>query len=108
MECYALWIDGVEQPDLGAFSNGSRVYNLPYGTPIGVVAKVKQGDARSYIDFLDTNGNVTETTGLLGDARSTFKLLGNTDVHFVWKYWIDTSTWYNPKVQSYWICEITK
>lgn len=102
MENYALWIDGEEQDDLGAFSNGARKYRLPYGTPIGVIAQVNKGDAKSYIK-VGGDKVVPDTY----DARLNFNLAGDTEVNFEWNYWIDTSTWYNPKTHSYWICLIT-
>jgi lysophospholipase L1-like esterase len=97
MESYALWIDGAEQPDLGAFSNGSRVYRLPYGTPVGVIAATKYGSGRSYITL-----NGTKVAGNSNDARYTFLVPGNVDIHFEWNYWLDGFT-----PQSYWNCYIT-
>ena len=97
MECYALWIDGVEQSDLGAFSNGARTYSLPYGTSVGVIAQVSSGDARSYVTL---NGNkVAENSK---DARWGFTLTGDTTVEFEWNQWLSGLT-----VQSYWNCYIT-
>jgi lysophospholipase L1-like esterase len=99
MECYALWIDGSEQPDLGAFSNGARVYHLPYGTPIGVIAQTKAGSGRSYITF---NGvTVAEKSS---DARYGFNLAADTVIHFEWNQWFEVSL--NPEI-SYWNCYIT-
>ena len=97
MECYALWIDGVEQADLGAFSNPPRTYRLPYGTNIGVVAQTKSGDARSYVTY-----NGQKVAGTSSDARYGFKLVGNTDINFEWTYWIENL--FYP--QSYWNCYI--
>lgn len=99
MECYGLWIDGQEQPDLGAFSNGARVYNLPYGTPMGVIVETKSGAGRSYITW---NGNKVK-----GDSnRETydFQVKSNMDIHFEWNYWLDAAT---PPQQSYWNCYVT-
>lgn len=98
MECYALWIDGVEQSDLGAFSNSARTYRLPYGTSIGVIAQTKKGDARSYITV-----NGTTVAGTSTDARWGFTLTGDTDIHFEWNYWIEGLF----SQQSYWNCYIT-
>lgn len=97
MECYALWIDGVEQSDLGKFSNSERVYRLPYGTRIGVVAQVESGDARSYITY-----NGTKVAGNSSDSRWEFTLTGDTNIHFEWTYWLE---FIFP--QSYWNCYIT-
>lgn len=97
MECYALWINGVEQADLGAFSNGPRVYNLPYGTPIGVVVQTKYGSGRSYVTW-----NGTKVAGNSGDARYQFNLTSHLDIHFECNYFISNFT-----PQSYWNCYIT-
>ena len=97
MDCYALWIEGVEQADLGAFSNGSRVYNLPYGTNVGVIAQTEMGSARSYITVNDV-----KVAGNSSDARWGFTVTSHIDIHFQWNYWFDGV---NP--QSYWNCYIT-
>lgn len=97
MECYALWIEGQEQSDLGAFSNGSRIYNLPYGTNIGVIAQTKSGSARSYITWNDV-----KVAGNSSDARYGFTLTSHMDIHFQWNYWLDGLT-----PQNYWNCYIT-
>ena len=97
MECYALWIEGVEQPDLGAFSGGSRMYNLPYGTNVGVIAQVDSGSDRSYITWNDV-----KIAGNSDDARHGFRVTSHMDIHFQWNYWLDGL---NP--QSYWNCYIT-
>ena len=97
MECYALWIDGVEQADLGAFSNPARTYQLPYGTSLGVIAQVNSGAARSYITM-----NGTTVAGKSTDARYGFNLTGHTDIHFEFNYFI--ADW---AIQSYWNCYIT-
>ena len=96
-EHYALWIDGVEQPDLGAFSNPPRVYHLPYGTNVDVIAQVSQGSGRSYItmDGEKVNGNSS-------DARWGFTVTSDMDIHFEWNYWLS-----DLQQQSYWLCYIT-
>lgn len=99
MECYAFWIDGQEQADLGAFSNDARIYYLPYGTQLGVVAQTNSGEGRS---FITVNG--TKVAGNSSDARWGFTLTGNTDIKFEWNYWLSADT--NP-IQSYWNCYIT-
>ena len=97
MECYALWIDGVEQSDLGAFSNGARTYTLPVGTPIGVIAAVSSGEGRSYITW---NGNTV--AGKSSNATYDFTLTSNINIHFEWNNWADLSGF-----TSYWNCYIT-
>ena len=97
MECYALWIDGVEQSDLGAFSNGARTYTLPVGTPIGVIAAVSSGEGRSYITW---NGNTV--AGKSSNATYDFTLTSNINIHFEWNNWTDPSGF-----TSYWNCYIT-
>ena len=97
MESYALWIDGVEQSDLGAFSNGARTYNLPVGTQIGVIAATSSGDGRSYITL-----NGTKVAGTSSDARYGFTLTSNVNIHFEWNNWADLSGF-----TSYWNCYIT-
>ena len=99
MECYALWIDGVEQADLGAFSNGARVYRLAYGTPVGVIAQTSSGEGRSYISW-----NGTKVAGNSNSVTHDFTVTGNMDIHFEWNYWLNSSI---PPQQSYWICYIT-
>ena len=100
MESYALWIDGVEQSDLGAFSNEARKISLRYGTPVGVVAQTKYGDGRSHITL-----NGTKIVGDSKDAQHTFLLTGDTDIHFIWTYAVQADL-SNPQV-SYWKCNIT-
>lgn len=97
MECYALWIDGEEQSDLGAFSNGSHVYNLPYGSKVGVIVQTKSGSDRSYITL-----NGEKISGSSGDARYTFTVTSHMDIHFEWNYWLD-----GLSPQSYWNCYVT-
>lgn len=97
MECYALWIDGVEQADLGQFFNGARVYNLPYGSQVGVIVQTKTGSGRSYITL---NGN--KIAGNSSDARYTFTVTNHMDIHFQWNYWLD-----DLRAQSYWNCYVT-
>jgi uncharacterized repeat protein (TIGR02543 family) len=97
MECYALWIDGVEQPDLGAFSNGARTYTLPVGTPMGVIAAVSSGEGRSYITW---NGKTV--AGKSSNATYDFTLTSNINIHFEWNNWADLSGF-----TSYWNCYIT-
>lgn len=96
-ENYALWIDGVEQPDLGKFSNPPRVYNLPYGTNIGVIAQVSKGSGRSYVML-----NGVKVNGNSSDARYGLTVTGNIDIHFEWNYWTA-----DLAQQSYWLCYIT-
>ena len=104
MESYALWIDGTEQSDLGAFSNGARTYSLAYGTPVGCVAAVKEGDARSYITF-----NGTKVAGNSSSAGYTFNITKDTTCLFEWNQWYaEGSGWLPiPELQSYWNCYIT-
>lgn len=97
MENYALWIDGVEQSDLGAFSNGARTYRLPYGTQIGVVAQTNSGSGRSYVTW-----NGTKVAGNSSDARYQFTLTSDVDINFEFNYFLDGLT-----PQKYWNCYIT-
>lgn len=99
MECYALWIDGVEQADLGAFSNPARTYRLPYGTPLGVIAAVDTGSARSYITV-----NGTKVAGNSNNATYDFLLKSDVDINFEWNYFLAAEL---PPQQSYWNCYIT-
>ena len=105
MECYALWIAGVEQADLGAFSNPARTYALPYGTAIGVVVSNDLGDKRSYVRFngVEVNHHKNNNDDPPG-AKYTFTLTSDTDIHFVWNYFLAESL---PPEQSYWNCYIT-
>lgn len=100
MESYALWIDGAEQADLSAFSNGARTYKLPYGTPMGVIAAVKYGTGKSHITW-----NGTKVAGESSNATYDFSLTSDIDIHMEWNYWIESSIT-NP-IQSHWNCYIT-
>lgn len=97
MECYALWIDGTEQSDLGAFSNSARTYRLTYGTPLGVIAAVAKGGDKSYITW-----NGVKVAGEANRVTYDFNLTSNVDIHFEWNYWLNGAI-----VQSYWNCYIT-
>jgi uncharacterized repeat protein (TIGR02543 family) len=97
MERYALWIDGTEQADLGAFSNPARTYRLPYGTPLGVIAAVERGSDRSYVTW-----NGAKVSGNSNWSTYDFLLTGDVDIHFEWNYWLN-----NAVPQSYWNCYIT-
>ena len=101
MECYALYIDGVEQSDLSAFSNPARTYSLPYGTRIKVVAEVDDGDDRSYVSW-----NGTTVAGKSDSAVYEFTLTSNVTIEMEWNQWYSTSGWL-PALQSYWNCYIT-
>lgn len=96
-ECYALWIDGVEQGDLSAFSNPPRYITLTKDTSVGVVVKVASGDARSYVTF-----NGTKVAGNSSEASYQFNITSNTTVEFEWNQWLSGLT-----IQSYWNCYIT-
>jgi uncharacterized repeat protein (TIGR02543 family) len=98
---YALWIDGVEKPKLGAFSNPAITYRLPYGTPIGVIAAVEQGSGRSYVSW-----NGTKVSGNSNYATYDFLLTGNIDIHFEWNWFLGDATQLFA-TQSYWNCYIT-
>ena len=87
MECYALWIEGSEMPDLGKFSEGRvPVYYHPYGTRVGVVVTNYNPDETFYDDCncdIYVNG-VNVASGYRGTAYE-FTLTGNVTVEFVWK-----------------------
>lgn len=104
-ECYALWINGSEQSDLGAFSNSARYINVPYGTSVGVVAQTESGGNRSYITW-----NGTKVAGSSTDARYSFELKGNVTIEFEWNQWqsIEMDGWLpTTEYISYWNCYIT-
>ena len=96
-ECYALWINGSEQSDLGAFSNSARYITMPYGTSVGVIAQTKSGSDRSYVSW-----NGTKVTSSSTDARYGFTLKGNVTIEFEWNQWMS-----GLALQSYWNCYIT-
>lgn len=98
MECYAFYIDGVEQADLSEFSNGAKTYRLPYGTKIKVVAETNSGDDRSYVTW-----NGTKVSGTSSSASYEFTLTSDVDIHFEWNYFLSSSL----MPQSYWNCYIT-
>ena len=95
--CYAIWIDGVEQPDLGSFSNGAREYHKRYNSQIGVIVQTESGSGRSYIELNDT-----KIAGNSVDARYTFTIKSHMDIHLEWNWWLD-----GISPQSYWIAEVT-
>lgn len=97
MECYALWIDGAEQSDLGAFSNGARTYRLKYGTPMGVVVQNKLGSDRCYVTW-----NGTTVAGKSSDTRYSFNVTSHLDINFEWNFFLD-----GLSPQSYWNCYIS-
>lgn len=101
MNYYALWIDSVEQEDLGQFSNPARTYRLPYGTPLGVIAAVERGKARSYITW-----NGTKIAGEAMRCTHDFLLTSDTDIHFEWRFFWDDIPLISPE-QSFWNCYIT-
>lgn len=101
MECYALYIDGAEQADLGAFSNPAKSYSLPYGTIVKVVASVSAGDGRSYVSW-----NGTTVAGKSSSASYSFTLTSDATANFEWNQWYSTDNWL-PRLQSYWNCYIT-
>lgn len=105
MERYAIWINGVEEPDLGEFRNPARVYQLDYGTSIGVIVGAALGAKdRPYITWKPANGEaetVARYDPSTDDARWGFTVTGNLDIHFEWNYWLS-----NFAAQSYWNCYI--
>lgn len=99
MEYYALWIDGVEQSDLGEFSGASRTYtDLPYGTTIKVYVGDKYGKSKSYVHV-----NGTSVTGSGNSIEYTMTLTSNLDINMEWN--TDGLAFYNPG--SWWRCFIT-
>lgn len=99
MELYALWIDGVEQDDLGAFSGAYRTYpDLPYGTTIKVYVGDKYGKNKSYVHV-----NGTAVTGSGNSIEYTMTLTSNLDINMEWN--TDGLSFYNPG--SWWRCFIT-
>lgn len=105
MEYYALWIDGAEQPDLGAFSNSARTYTLPYGTPVGVIAQTK--DSHNGADLSRVTFNGTKVAGDSTDARYTFTLTGNTSINFEWTYYLHHDGGLKFSYTNRWNCYIT-
>lgn len=98
MEYYALYIDGVEQSDLGAFSNSARTYTLPYGTTIKVYVGDKYGDSKSYVTL-----NGTTVAGSGNSAEYSMTLASNLDIHMVWN--TTGLALINPG--SFWRCHLT-
>ena len=99
MEYYALWIDGVEQSDLGAFSGAYRTYtDLPHGTTIKVYVGDKYGKEKSYVHV-----NGTAVTGSGNSIEYTMTLTSNLDINMEWN--TDGLAFYNPG--SWWRCFIT-
>lgn len=105
-ECYALYINGVEQADLGAFSNPERTYILPYGTSIGVIVSNKLGGERSYITYNgETVNRHSENSDEPPGAKYSFTVTNDTVIEFEWNRWLDQNALFYP--QTYWNCYIT-
>ena len=86
-ECYALWIEGTEMPDLGKFSDGiSPVYYYPYGTRVGVVVSNYNPTELTYDDCnCDVYWNgANVASGYRGTAYE-FTLTSNVTIDFQWK-----------------------
>ena len=87
MECYALYINGEEKPDLGKFSdNNVGYYEVPYGSTITV--KVSDYMLSDYLyNPADCgvywNGSMV-SSGHRG-TQYTFTLTGNVTIEFQWK-----------------------
>lgn len=86
-ECYALWIDGVEQADFGTFAEGSeRVIYKPYGSSVGVVVSNYNPTEITYDDCdCDIYWNDTNVASGYRGTNYTFKLTCNVTVDFRWK-----------------------
>ena len=87
MECYALFIDGVEQADFGTFADGSerKIYK-PYGSTIKVVVSNYNATEITY-DDCDCNVYLNGTNVASGyrGTNYTFKLTSDVTVDFRWK-----------------------
>lgn len=89
-ECYALWIDGVEQDDFGKFSEGSqRKISVAYGTRVGVVCGCYKKNDLQYDDApadIYFNGeNVTQRFEDGTTAYYEFNVQGDMTIDFRWK-----------------------
>lgn len=86
-ECYALWIDGEEQPDFGTFASGSeRTILKPYGSRIKVVVSNYNPNEISY-DNCDCDvywNGVKVASGYRGTSYE-FTLTCDITVDFRWK-----------------------
>lgn len=94
MECYGLWIDGVEQPDLGKFSEGRKpILSVPYGARIKVAVSGFNNTELLY-DDADTNVYLYDNTLKeyksvaqgYGDRAAVyeFTLKGDVIIEFQW------------------------
>jgi hypothetical protein len=105
MECYELWLYGAAKEKLGAFSNPSKSYSVPYGTQFGIVVKTKSdsvgSSGRSYITL-----NGTTVAGKSTTASGDFYVRGNITVNFEWNHWLEVD-WWNTREVSYWNCYIS-
>lgn len=86
MECYALYINGVEQPDLGTFAeNRNPSYTLPHGTTIRVVVSCYNPN-----DTLYNNANCDIIVNGMSMSRAptaewSFSLTSNATIEFQWR-----------------------
>lgn len=89
MECYALWIDGWEAPDLGKFNeNRVETYYYPYGTRVGVVVSGYNPSEITYDDAdTDIYWNGVSVAQGYGDSPATyeFDLTSDVTIEFQWK-----------------------
>jgi uncharacterized repeat protein (TIGR02543 family) len=84
-EYYALWINGTQQPQLGAFANSPRIINLAYGSSIGVNVSEAWGvfvktPAKIYLNGTELD----DVRGSDGWTRYGFTMYGNVTVRFEW------------------------
>lgn len=104
-ENYAIYINGVEQTDLGYFTNPPRVEKLPYGTQIKVWVKAKYGKASSYVSW-----NGAQVAGPAVTAEYTFTVTRDLDINFIWTTAgvVIGDTPITDNAESNWRCEINE
>ena len=87
MECYALYINGQEMPDLGMFSdNNAPVYTVAKNSTIRVVVSHYKANSIAYKDAdCGVYMNGSQVASGTGGTEYTFTLTGDTTVEFQWK-----------------------
>lgn len=107
-ECYALFIDGVEQADFGTFAEGtSRLLNAVYGSTIRVVVSNYNPTEVTYDDVdCDVYFNGTNVASGYRGTEYTFTLTTNVIIDFRWKIagslaTFDAKSWEDCYITTY-------
>lgn len=87
-ECYALYINGVEMPDLGTFNEGGQLYSVPYGSRVGVIVKNYNPTDLTYDDVncnIYWNDRMNPIKTGYKETSYEFTLTEDVIINFTWK-----------------------